>query len=474
VADRSSQLEYIFKKPKLLMTCVFGIVFIIFGNLAGNALQFGVFVQKAINPGCDETQECFSNASVIGWAIFVLTVSALINILTRQLTILVNNVFAVCKVAFLVVVALMGIIYGTTHGDTCRKISWQNHGAGGSLGDIALALLYAVYPYTGYEQPYYVLAEVRNPQQTFARATNYTMLAVLVLYPLVNVGYLCVVPYEGNNSLPVNMAIKFFERISGASEGTATVQGVSAVLAVFIFGNIVAQTYTASRVKQEIAKEGILPWSLALATNNDTLFARWLSPSKSRGPAINNLNAHLEQSPISATFLHWVFEVVLVLVFGIRLKPSVAYRYLTFLYTFTIVGFLGFLTVSGLLYLKVDSWLWPETGRRWHQKVRWKPWFDPIPAVVATLSLAFLLLVIFVPPTARQPYDEAHWIKPAVGWAVAPIGVAWWAGLLFVLWKGRKRLVATRLPYIDFDDKGRAVQLAEFVEVRAVPIIQGE
>src|SRR5437667_2695113 len=85
VLTGTPQLEYIFKRPRLLATCVFGIVFIVFGNLAGNALQFGVFVQTARSPGCVETDECFNKPAVLGWAVFVLTVSALINILTRQL-----------------------------------------------------------------------------------------------------------------------------------------------------------------------------------------------------------------------------------------------------------------------------------------------------------------------------------------------------------------------------------------------------
>src|SRR5438045_755406 len=94
----NKQLEYIYKKPELFMTCVFGIDFIVFGNLAGNAIQFGVFMQAAINPGCTEENPCFNKAGAIGWAIFVLTLSALINIATRRLAIGLNNAFAIIKV----------------------------------------------------------------------------------------------------------------------------------------------------------------------------------------------------------------------------------------------------------------------------------------------------------------------------------------------------------------------------------------
>ena len=160
---------------------------------------------------------------------------------------------------------------------------------GGGLGDIAGALFYAMYPYTGYEQPYYVLAEVSQPRKVFARATTISMVTALILFPLTNLSYLCMTPYTDNQHLPENMALAFFERLSGHNSqeddptnpqpNTNAIRGVAAVLAFFIFGNLMAQTYTASRVKQEIAKEGILPKSLFFATGNDTLLSRFGSSS---------------------------------------------------------------------------------------------------------------------------------------------------------------------------------------------------
>jgi len=460
------------------MTCIFGVSFLIFGNLAGNALQFGIYMQAVINPQCQDN--CLKRGPVIAWAISILTICAVINIATRKFSIWLNNIFAVMKVALVVVMTFLGIAFGTIHGDGCKKIAWEHKGEGGQIGDVVLALFYAMYPYTGYEQPYYVLAEVRRPKTLFANGVMYAMGTILVLYPLINTSYLCMNPYTGpqdeRNHHSTNAAIDFFwnlSNINATGRGNTsepdlrTVQGISAMLALFIFGNLIAQTYTASRVKQEIAKEGILPKSLFFAAGSDTLFARWFQ-SKYAGSG--------EQAPMAATALHWGFEVLLVLIVGLRMEPNEAYNFLTYIYTFVIVGILGFLTVAGLLYLKVDSWLSPapqypgerRRGRRWDEKREWWPWLDPLPCVVAVLALGFLLFGAFAKPSRTEDDGLSWWVKPVVGLCIPFLGVGWWLGLEVWQRKGGFRIVRRRVTYVDAVAGKDPVQTAELVIIKHV------
>lgn len=458
------------------MTCFFGIPFLIFGNMAGNAIQFGVLMQVAIEPSCQD-DSCRSRGKVVGWAIFVITICALINIATREFSIRLNNTFALIKVSFLVVTTFLGIIYGSIKGNGCSQINFTNQGEGGSFGDIVVAIFYAMYAFGGYEQPFYVLAEVASPRQTFGKAATWSMLGVLALFPLANVSYVCMSPYTGNDSLPDNMAIAMFARLSGASVAdinnpadTGPIRGAAAILAFFIFGNVMAQTFTASRVKQEIAKEGILPWSHQLSASNTTILAKLTSKKGSR-PAIENIDGHLEQAPGMATLIHWIFAMLLICVVGGVLPPTKAYKTLSYLKTYTVLGVMGLLTCGGLLYMKIDSMLGRKSRRRWSEKATWQGGLGPIPAIMATASLAVLLFGSFAKPLdgAVGPGDMPWWILPTIGWLVVLLGSVWWVGLQIVQWKRGKKLVRERVPFIEIDAKGQPIQRVEQVMWSWVP-----
>ncbi|KAK1833588.1 amino acid transporter [Podospora conica] len=460
-------LEYIFKKPRLLATCVFGITFLAFSNTAGNAIQFGIYIESARHPPGDLPDSGY-RARVLGWAVGLMSTCCLINISTRRYAIGLNNAFAVIKIIFLLFIVFAGFGYSKTKGNSCQNVDLAVRGPARGFGDIMFALVNALYPYGGFEQPFYVLAEVRQPKKTFPKATNWAMLFLLLCYPLVNVSYFCIVPYPHSGApLPDNIALDFFQRISPASFAVGSQKMTSTILALFIFGNVLAQTFTASRVKQEVAKEGILPWSLVFASGSDTLLSR-LFPTRT-----STLDDHREQAPMAATFLHWAVAVLLIAAVGAALpNPRDAYKFLVYLKAFTILGVLGLLTVGGLLYLKVDAWVSPNGGRGWSRKKQWWPWLDPVPCVLATGVLAVLLVGLCVKPTREAEKPEAekglvYWVYPLAGWLAPLLGVLWWVGLQFIEWRGMWKLEVTRTPLIEVE-KDEFVQVAEIIERRRV------
>ncbi|KAK3372962.1 amino acid permease-domain-containing protein [Lasiosphaeria ovina] len=434
-------LEYIFKVPDFFISCVYGMTFFIFRNLAGNAIQFGVYMQTAINPNCQEG--CMRSGPVVGWALGVLILCALINIITPKGSILINNLFAVLKVSLVIIMIFLGIGW---------SLKWG-------------ALTFAIYPLTGFEQPFYVLAEVRQPKTLFVPTVMSTMALILVLNPLINTSYFCVHPYQGSNisSGPnslntTNAAINFFWTISGgrASDGgQGLLRGASVLFALSIFGNLLAVIYTAPRVKQEIAKEGILPKSLFFAPSKDSLLSRLFT----RNPADR------EQEPIAATALHLMFEIILVLSVGLSLAPGEAYNTLTYLYTYVITGILGFLAVVGLLYLKVDAGLKPQTGCRWNQKREYRPMLDPLPCIVAVISLGLVLFGAFAKTSVVVTDAQPGWLKPAVRWCRWSLEVIWWLGIELRQWKGQYQIRRERITYVEAVDDADPVQRAEMMIV---------
>ena len=127
-------------------------------------------------------------------------------------------------------------------------------------------------------------------------------------------------------------------------------------------------------VKQEIAKEGILPFSHFFSKGTITPFARfeawWYSRKNSGQP-----EEIMEQSPAAALLLHWTFSVILIGATSGR-APAVAYTILVSLYAYVLVILTGFFVASGLLYLKFR-----QRGS-WTRQSSFTPWGGPTAAIV--------------------------------------------------------------------------------------------
>lgn len=142
---------------------MYGIVFIILGNLSGNAIAFGIYVMSAA--GHDDP----SRGAVIGLAIGALTLACLVHVASRRGGILLNNFFAIAKVVLLLLIIILGFIRssGYTFGGRASPDTYPTHnfdpsksfkGDGQNAPSFADALLFIVYTYSGFEQPFYVLS----------------------------------------------------------------------------------------------------------------------------------------------------------------------------------------------------------------------------------------------------------------------------------------------------------------------------
>jgi len=226
-------------------------------------------------------------------------------------------------------------------------------------------------------------------------------------------------------------------------------------------------------VKQEIAKEGIIPRSLDIATGKTTLVARalsrWQGNQRNRTATdqptqrpIEPTQDHREQTPIAALGLHWLSTVFLIAVTA-PLKPTIAYDVLTSLYAYVIILVLGFLLSGGLLLLHHSG------GCNWATKTNFKPWVPfpyPLYALLYFLVCGVLLFAAFSPPNTASAFGVPWFIIPAIGISTPLWGVVWFGGLKARSWSSMRKLVVTRVPHIeeDPDDPGNYIQLAEVVD----------
>jgi Amino acid permease len=191
---------------------MYGIVFIILGNLSGNAIAFGIYVMSAA--GYDDP----SRGSIIGLAIGALSCACLVHVASRRGGIILNNIFAVVKVAILLLIIILGFIRsrGYTFGGhanaddfptTNFELNKSFKGDMQNAPSFADALLLSVFTYSGFKQPFYVsvdavpatmttltdspqvLSEVKAPRRRFPKYTLIAMLITALLFLLVNISY---------------------------------------------------------------------------------------------------------------------------------------------------------------------------------------------------------------------------------------------------------------------------------------------
>ena len=275
------------------------------------------------------------------------------------------------------------------------------------------------------------------------------------------------------------MATVFFGEAFGNDVAPRVMSGI---IAFSIFGNIVVMTFTASRgtccfpfcfdlrtnilssdpVKQEIAKEGVLPFSLFFASSTTTPWNRlmqriWPSKDPSYQP---------EQSPAPALLLHWMWSMVLVASTS-PLIPTVAYAVLVPLYSYTIVLLVAFFVASGLLYLRYFS----DERHTWTKHAGFRPWGGPTAAIIYAAVSAFLLIASFIPPKSGSPFalesTGVEWyVVPTVGWGMLLLGLVYYLIFKHVYpryFKGGKVLVVDREAVIVYED-GEYSQALEIVD----------
>lgn len=223
-------------------------------NLSGNAISFGLQVMKASGIHDPSAGDIPSRSTAIAIAIATLTLVVISHSISRRGGILINNAFAVIKIALLIAIICLAIAKAAGAfggpGDVLRNnfsrdafttlrsdpVSWSD------------SLSLCMYSFSGYEQPFYVLAETKSPRKTLPKYTALAMIFATILFILVNVSYLLVVDKslilpaaEGNLPSSGDLATLFFDGLFGNVDGKAE-RAMAALIAISIFGNLWVMT----------------------------------------------------------------------------------------------------------------------------------------------------------------------------------------------------------------------------------------
>lgn len=270
---------------------------------------------------------------------------------------------------------------------------------------------------------------------------------VCLLYIAVNICYMVVVPREMQlDPSGRSVAQSFFRLTFGSLSNEAIGNRIfNAFLAISSLGNIIVMTYTAARVKQQIAKEGILPWPKLFGSNQDISFGRFLDWAQ-RTPSIAKrfhrpLRArwlqpeeHRERTPVGALCLH--LSVCLILIFATwHLKPISAYQMLSQLYAYLIDCVSGTFLGLGILILRLTP------SRDWRGKAKhFNPILSVLTAFIYMIGNLFPVIATWIKPS-QSWVERAHlslkwFLVPTISWSVLGFSVLWW--IVFVVYAKRR------------------------------------
>ncbi|KAF1839684.1 hypothetical protein BDW02DRAFT_463319, partial [Decorospora gaudefroyi] len=330
-------LDEIYRRPELMATIVFSGFFLMLANSYGNSVQFAKHILISTLPHPEDSHEL--DPRLIRYiAISVVTFICLIHWFSSRAGLFLNKLVAWYKIFLLLAMFIAGMVYTKKNGS-----QWQDTGdRGASDGMAGMVLIF--YSYQGWENANYVAGEIRASQgRTSKKTLNVGAIlgvsTVWILYILVTVASYNVLDYDTltgpNNDLVT--ATRFAPRVFGA------LGGFEICIAMSAFGNIVAVTYTASKVKQSIAIQRILP------------FWRYLQRD--------------EKTPKGALVLHWITSVIFI---AAAPTSSDGYSFAIGLYTYGHILITIFVTL-GLLKLEKRMRSLPNHRNYRLTFLRWKP-----------------------------------------------------------------------------------------------------
>lgn len=259
-------LERVYRRPRYLATCVLASQMILLGFSSGNSLAFGRYILFASG------RETPDGWEARGIAVTCVTFAVLMHSVTPKWGIRLFNVLGVFKVVILLFIVFSGFAALSGHRRVPNPHNFDNaftiedgdgYGGGGAYA-YSNALLNIIYSYKGWENANYVVSELKHPKKTLAIAAPIAIGGVTILYVLANVAYFAAIPKSDLAKSEVIVAGLFFRNIFGES---AAARSLPAFVALSNLGNVLAVSFAHARLNQELAKEGMLPFSRFWASN---------------------------------------------------------------------------------------------------------------------------------------------------------------------------------------------------------------
>jgi APA family basic amino acid/polyamine antiporter len=128
------------------------------------------------------------------------------------------------------------------------------------VGTTAVALIFVLYAFSGWNAASYIAGEMKDPARNLPRALVGGTLFITVFYLLVNLVYFYALP---SDALAADPVLPVAEKVATSLFGPRAAAIVSGVLCVSIAGACSSMIWAGPRVYQAMAQDGVAPAALA-------------------------------------------------------------------------------------------------------------------------------------------------------------------------------------------------------------------
>ncbi|KAH8585638.1 amino acid permease-domain-containing protein [Bisporella sp. PMI_857] len=437
-------LDHLLPRPKYFASCIFGILFILVGNSAANAISCGINFLAAAGIAAPHVGHVQAIAIAVAWLVCVFHASG------RMFGIHLNSLFATLKIAILCMMIILGfmILSNRTehmHRDPASYANLEAENSFHTFGSgkmnhargYSLSYLYIIFTYGGFNQ------------------ANYW-----IVVPL---------PRDGKFATDFSVVGEFFKLTLGKHWGDEKALRLMHVfLGISSLGNAIVTTFTAARVKQEIAKRGILPYSMNMAHDVNVLEKISEKLTRNGTETITEANAHTAVSrfqpiPLPALILHGMFTTILILAtLGIS-SPRDSYGLIVGIYSYTIDAIIGASLAFGMICMRVQG----SSG--WNSMAHSNRWVSLATAIIYFAVNAIPVIMLWIPASKAQLRTNISWeAVPVAGWSLIVAGLVYWLIFYYVVpvFKSGRVLYVEVTPTFRVDSQGNQVQVGERFERR--------
>lgn len=373
-------LEYLFRKPRYLITSVFAANGVLLAWAAGNSLVFGEYILRAAN-----VEPKRWTLRLVGFA--CITFALLVHGTAVKWGLRLQNVLGVLKLIVLLFIIVTGFVALGGHMKIEKPNNFTNafEGTNASASSVCSALYNVIWSFIGFSNVNYALSEVKNPKRTVRIAGPIAIAVVTILYILANIAYFAGATKEDITGSGRLVAALLFRNVYGPKAERA----LSVFVALSALGNVLAVVFSQGRVNQELGREGILPFSKLWGSNRP-------------------FNA-----PLAGLALHWA--ICLIVIFA--LPPGDAYNFVINVISYPL-SVINAAISFGIVYLA------------WRPKKDWPQ--QNIPVLIAAFFFGAVNVFLFIvpltpPPVGSEPYVSLpYWTHGVAGWAVFGLGVIYW------------------------------------------------